>query len=348
MKAAWRGTGASVRERIGFLRTAAALIEAGFTLTEALEECARSSRNVFAMKQILSIRTAVAEGLSFSDALSRHPTFLPSIAAALIRSGEETGTLAQALSQAATIFEQQHQSKTELSTMLIYPSVVIGIALFAAVFLSLTVIPKVTALYSAAHAAVPLMTRLALAFGKIALPAAGSIAAVIALLLNRRVRSIFSGRMERLITNLPGLRQIRSAYLTGFWTGALGILLHRRIPFPDALDIASQSLDDPALKASFKRLRKRMEEGIAPGDAFASDSGFPDLAIRLIKAGDRSGSLPDMLERISKLYEFEYKMLSRRFMTLAEPVAILIAGLFVITIALAVILPVADLGGLLQ
>jgi type II secretory pathway component PulF len=336
------------RDIAGFLRSAAALFQAGFPLDEVLLDCLDNPCQPDTRKGIQNTLTGIRSGEPLSKALNRQRGFISPVIRALIETGESTGTLGSALNQAADMMERRILVRSEIRGALIYPFFMIGVSLAAVIFLSLTVLPQVSRLYAAADVPLPLITEIVVKTGKVclALLIPGICLALYAWLTpsGKRSLSAIFGRAEK----HPFLFRYIAYRRTWLWSEMMSVLIANNIPLTEALDLVAGSFEDRTVETMFNRIGARLKDGLSPGEAFKVEPGIPSLARRLISAGDSAGKLSEALSHVSRYYEAEYTLYSKKLIVAVEPVSILIAGVAVLIIATAVVLPISDLGVLLS
>ena len=334
------------REQITVLHSMTALLEAGFPLSEVISESLKNVTHPSLKTGLTHICNAVNAGSHFSDALTEHPVF-PGVVTGLVRAGEASGTLDRALSEAAELLEVRFQRKQEISAALTYPLLIVFLTALAAIFLAVTIIPRIADLYTASGHPAPMVTRIILWSGRgLLLACAAALAAIPVFLTGNRMRHLQS-ILDKTIHCIPVFARLQDAWLTGLWARTLSILLSNGIPAPDAVRLTGDLMAGTPLERHFKSIESQIREGQSIPSAFAAAGRFPDLALRLIQAGDRAGTLAASLEKVARIHDVEYRVLSRKLVALAEPLAVIFAGLLVLLVALGVMLPMADLGGLL-
>jgi len=165
---------------------------------------------------------------------------------------------------------------------------------------------------------------------------------------NRVRGELFSALTSRSAAVLPVLHQLVTAYRTMIWAGMLRVLLQNGIPVIEALDLVAQTGVSPGISSQFRKIKECILSGESVAEAFAGAGIIPDMALRLIRGGDRSGTLPEAVGKIERFYGAEYRINSKRVVALAEPAAVLLAGLLVAFVAVGVLLPLADIGSLIE
>lgn len=357
------------REQMLLFRTLAALLESRVPLAEALDECIRTGVAGNAPAWLIRVRDRVCAGESLSGALTKEHAVAP-VAGALVQTAESTGAMAPALHQVADILEMRRENSQTLASALTYPAIIMVITFFAAIFMATAILPRLESMYHQAGRELPVITRIITSgtffLGLIAIVTVltGMIAAGVRRLRydkpdsprrqspdsgsepissNSRVTIALWGLLER----IPLVRTVNQVHATALWTHCLGILLRSDIPLPDALALTAETALYPVTAQELTRVRSQIVAGDNPTAAFAQMTSTPALALRLLAGGDAAGDLVEACSRVQHLYEMEYRSAIRRLLVLAEPVAVVIAGGLVILVALSVLLPIADLGGLL-
>ncbi len=333
------------REQITVLHSMTALADAGFPLVEVISESLKSVTHPGLKTGLTNICNAVNAGRRFSDALADYPVF-PGVVTGLVRAGEASGTLNRALGDAAGLLETRFQRKQEIAAALTYPLLIVFLTALAAIFLAITVIPRITDLYTASGHPAPLVTRIILWCGRgLLLACAAALATVPVFLTGNRTRYL-QMILEKTVHSIPVFARLLDAWLTGLWARTLSVLLSNGIPATDAVRLTGELMAGTPVGRHFKTVESQIREGQSIPVAFAAAGEFPDLALRLIQAGDRAGTLAGSLEKVAGIHDLEYRVLSRKLVVLAEPLAVIFAGLLVLLVALGVMLPMADLGGL--
>ena len=344
-------------ELMSVFRTLAALAAARVPLVESLDECLDQPLSARTHDWLTRTRNSVNAGEPLSNALQAEPS-IPSLIVALVKTAESTGTMAGTFEKAADFLEMQHERSRALVSALIYPAVILVVTLAASLFLAAVVMPQIDTMYRQAGRNLPLITHIM----RYAVYGVLTLTVVIALftIFSRRTRK--KAMRDRSATlskqnlrkpakfrlEIPILSKLTEAHSTAFWAYSVGTLVSHGVLLPEALELTSQTVAPGSIMAGeIQSAYLRIIAGEKPGDAFQSIQTLPPLARRLLAGGDAAGNLAEACQRIHRIYDAEYRLWNRRLTAFAEPIAVLIAGVFVILAALAVIIPVADLGGLL-
>ncbi len=334
-------------DRLAFFRSMAALIEAGFTVDEALGDALEGTLDTRLRSALESIRSEVRSGNPLSDALARHPSISGAVETALIRSGEASGQLSSALDATAAVCEERQELRMELAAALIYPALVLILASIALLFLTRSVIPGLADLYAASGRTLPFFTRLVSLLAFVIPIGLGAFTAALYGLPKIHPNSRIAQAMIMLPNRIPLIRNMLEAHHTALWTSIAARLLETGSTLVDALKLSAMAMPSETA-GMLVRIASRLQEGKPAGAAFRSEKGLPNLSLRLIDSGDRSGDLIRAMRQISNLYRVRYTSEKRKVIALVEPAAIVLAGSVILILALGVILPAIDLGALIE
>lgn len=343
----WSKNQPGLQEVIQSLQTLSALVGAGFPLAEALADCRDDASHPTLRHALERMLAGVKAGKSLSAAIAMEPCF-PQLVSALIRSGESTGALSETIDYAATILELKHHGRQNLVSALAYPTIIMAVTLLAATFLATVIAPQVAEMYHRMDTDLPLLTRLVISSGYLFLGSLVSLAIFIPIAGSVGKRSRFISKLRIYIAQLPIVRTVNQTHGTALWCRCMSILLRRGISLPDALALTAEGAATPLISRELLTVRSGILSGESPGQAFRNMETCPSIAKRILSGGDRAGNLHDACLRVYRILDTDYRNRVQRMLALAEPAAVLIAGCFVILVALAVMLPVAELGGLIQ
>jgi len=334
----------NLQDLIQLLHSMAALLETQIPLPEVLTECIAQTTNKQLRASLERINLLVTAGEPLSNALAGESIF-PQLIPALVRTSETTGTLHLAIEHAVSILELQNKGRQNLISSLSYPAIIMTVTLMSALFLATVIAPQTASMYQQMGYELPLLTQIVIYGGYSAFAAMILMTCffIISSFTRKNTGSIILQSFKRIAV----IRSIMETQSTALWTRCLGILLSHGIQLPDALGMTAEGAAGKLTQDELLSVRKLIISGKSPADAFIEMKTIPALAGRILQAGDRAGNLANACDRVFNLMESEYQNRIQRMLSLAEPTAILIAGSFVILVALAVMLPIADLGGIL-
>ncbi|MBF0164629.1 MAG: type II secretion system F family protein [Magnetococcales bacterium] len=338
-----------MRERIVFTRQMASLLAAGFPVMEVLSSVEEQIRTGPFREVVATIRNDVGEGLSLSEALARHERIFPPIYVSLVRAGERGGggALDTIFERLALVMEEERRIRARLISALIYPSVMAIVGGMILIFMMTFVVPKVTTVFKETQQALPMVTRSLLAISDFLRDWGvwSAVALLIGLLVMAGWARSAKGRtgLERFWWRMPLLGELLSAVATMRVCQLLGLLLKSGVPVIGSLQVTADATGFVTVRSAMLEVAKAVERGDSLADALERSGCFQGLAIRMIKAGERSGSLEAMLERAARLHREEIEQTLERLMHLVEPVIILVMGGVVGYVVVAVLLPIFEM-----
>ena len=335
-----------------FTRQLATLDEGGLSLTESLDALIEQAANPRLKKVITDIRATVLQGGSLADALSLHKSHFDDLYINLVRAGEASGSLGNTLFRLATLHETRLKQTSKIAGAMIYPAVMTLIGSLVLLYLFVYVIPEVRTMFDDMQAALPLPTVILLTISQFL--ASWWLVIVLALcaiaLGFDRWRRTKKGKsvIDQTIISLPLFGNlVRYAAISRF-SRSLSVLLTGGVALIESLKVTSTIIGHTQLSAAIDQAIINITEGQAITTPLKSSGLFPPLVTQMIAAGERSGSLPTMLEKIADAYEFEVENAISTMTTLIEPIMILLMGVVVGFIVLSILLPIFELSQIAQ
>ncbi len=320
------------QERIFLLEQLALMLRSGLTLVQALEAAAAESQRPAVKQALRRVAEQLQQGRQFSQALASAPGLVPPFVVQLVQSGEVTGQLEHVLAQSAEYLRRQAMLRGRLASALVYPAVVVLVAVAVAAFLVLKVIPKFATFFARRGAALPWATQLLVDLsGWLSRYGLALLAGLVVLLLGfLALRSTDWGRLRwhRLLLRLPVLGPVLTTAAMSQLTQTLGMLLHSGMNLLEALRITAGVLGNRAVRQQVERAAQGVLEG---GSLAQSLRGrpVPELVPRMVAVGERTGSLEEVLEELGRFYDEQLQNHVRRLSAMVEPVLILVVGLLV-------------------
>ncbi|MBS1198069.1 MAG: Type secretion system domain protein [Proteobacteria bacterium] len=325
-----------------------ALLEAGLSLVEATEALVEKEQSPESRRVLEGIIAALYEGTSFSHALASFPEVFPELLVATLRASERTGDLPEALRRFIAHEERMREQRAKVVSALFYPAVVLSVAGLVTIGLMWFLIPKFSAVYEGNSRSLPFLSRLVIDWGKLvtAYPLQtffGSVmlVAVIAWIATRPdVRHFVAQRLWR--SRAIGNR-LKIFELSRFYR-ATGMLLRGGIPAITAFGMVGGLLH-PSLRLALNRASSEVKEGRAMSDAFSSHGLTTPVALRMLRVGERTGGMGEMMERIASFYDQDVDRWLEWFGKALSPLLLVVLGIFVGGIVLLLYLPIFDIAG---
>ena len=327
-------------------RQAATLIGAGIPLVESLAALTEQTEHPRLKANLGQIRDRVNEGASFADALAQSGAF-PDLYVGMVRAGEESGALETVLERLADYLESQVRLRNKVSSILIYPLVMLGFAGFVIGVLVTVVLPQISELLVGLNKPLPFYTRWIIDgagfirswWWALALLAAAAFALLRAAIATPRGRIVWDGLKLR----LPVVgRTVRSIAISRF-TRTLSTLLAGGLPIVRALETSKVVAGNVVLGRAIEQAQESITEGASLAHPLKASGEFPPLVTHMIEVGERSGELEAMLSKVSDTYEEQVETMVTRLTALLEPLLILIMVGIVVVIILATLVPLLDL-----
>jgi len=334
-----------------FTQELIALLDAGLTLTEALETLAEKETRAESRQLIERLLTTMREGRPFSMALAAQPEMFPPLYAATVRAAESTGDLSPALARFVGYQNQIDSVKKKVLSASIYPALLIGVGTLVIGFLLGYVVPRFATVYADAGRDLPWMSQMLLAWGEaveahggwIALAAIGLIAGVVMALAQPATRAA----LTRLAWRIPAVGQhLRTFELARFYR-SLGMLLVGGIPIVPALGMVTGLLS-AHLRSGAATAMEAMRRGETISAAFARGELTTPVAARLLRVGEKSGRMGEMMERIAIFHDEEMARWVDWFTRLFEPLLMVFIGLTIGLIVVLLYMPIFELAGSIQ
>lgn len=329
-------------------RQFATLLSAGLPVEESLLAVGEQTEKAHMKGLILSVRGKVVEGHSLASALREHPESFSPLFCATIAAGEKSGHLDKVLLRLADYTEQQWNMQQKLKTALIYPTMIVCVAVGIVGFLLEYVVPKMIAVYGRLNQKLPTLTEILIASSNF-LKNDGLYVLILmilgvffwrrALKKNVHLREKTHGFLLRL--PLMGYA-IRTANTARF-ARTLSILSASGVPVLEAMHISAQLITTMPIRKSVEEAVSHVREGKAIHLALKQTGYFTPMSIHMIASGEASGQLESMLERVAHNQEDDITRLIEVALALFEPAIILIMGVVVLFIVLAVLLPIFQL-----
>ncbi len=326
-------------------RNLAVLLNSGVGLSAALQVCIRQRRG--GLQPVLrAIDEAVRSGRSLHEALVAHPRWFDSLSLALVRVGEGAGALPAALEQLAAYQDRSQSARQRVIAALLYPAILLTVGVGVVLFLMSFVVPQLVSVLAEAGRELPWITRvLKYASDCISGQALWLSLGLAAVVLTAGVffRRDAGGRLlERMLLSTPFLGDwLRKAWVARM-SLMLATLLRAEVRFGVALRQVRESLTQRLLADEFARLERAVEAGAGLADALRDSRILPPLVVHLLGVGQESGELPRMLEQLRDSYEREVQLALSRFLTVLEPLLILILAAAVGVVVYATLLPILE------
>lgn len=330
-----------------FSRQLASLLKSGVPILSAINIIAEQSEDLYLKSALKNICNAVKDGATFSSALTKYPQAFSPLYVALVRSGEESGTLPAALLRIADYRAKQEEIISRIRMSLAYPILMAIVGVGTIIFMLTFVMPRLMGIFVNLGEKLPLPTRILISISRglghwwlwiiLAL-------AIIILLIRRQIKTE-AGRLSFSLfkLHLPIFgKLILKAELARF-SRTLELLIKNGISILRAIDVAIPVLENEIIKRQLRQSYKELEQGGFLGKSLKNSKIFPPFMSNLISIGEESGRLNESLAEIADSYEHDTDEAMQVMSSLIEPLMILGMGLIVGFIVVAMLLPVFEI-----
>lgn len=338
------------KDKILFSRQLSTLINAGLPLVQSLRSVNKQTTNKKLKVVISQIISDVEGGSSFSNALSKHPKVFNEVFISLVAAGEASGTLDAALERIADQQEKDAEILSKVRGAMVYPAVVVFVMVGVVGFMVVKVLPQVEVIYKGIPgASLPLVTRIMLAVSHFTTKFWWL---VLIILIGS---AFFTTRWARTVAGKKFFDKVKmrawpfgplfmKVYMARFSRTAQ-TLVASGVPLLQVLEITSRAINNVHVSESLKKAGEKVKGGKALSDSLENDPNFLDLVPNMIKIGEQSGSLENMLGKVADYYEREVDNEIKTISTIIEPVLMILLGVVAFAIVAAVLLPIYGLAG---
>lgn len=342
-----RRRGLSQRQLALLTRELATLLQAGVELEKALDILVSLAENDLVARIAGGVLEDVRGGTSLADALGRHGDSFPRLYVNMVRAGEAGATLDAVFDRLAGYLEQTVAARSEVRSAMIYPAVLVFMALASVFVLIGFVLPRFKPLFEGAGAKLPLMTRIVMTVGE-ALETYGWLLALALLVGWAMARVSLRSETGRLrwdgqLLDMPVLGGILYRLDTARFTRTLGTLLTNGVPMLDALSIAGEAIGNSAFRKKLAGLGPAIGAGRRLSDEVDALEKFPLLGARLLRVGEETGQLEAMLLKIADIYDAEVQQAVRRALALFTPALTIVLGLLIAGIISSILLAILSI-----
>jgi general secretion pathway protein F len=337
----------STTTRAVWTRQLAGLVSSGLPLERALTALADESDNDRQRELVAHLKSEVNAGSSFARALATAPREFDEVFRAVVAAGEQSGALGPVLDRLADDLEQRQALRAKLMGAMLYPAIVMGVAVVIVIALMTWVVPQVASAFTSSKRALPWLT--------VAMLAASSFLRqwgwVLALLAAAGVSSFgfarrnegFRARSDAALLNLPLVGRLARSYNAARFGSTLALLAGAGVPILKALQAAAETLGNRAMRADALDALVQVREGAPLASALAAKKRFPGLLAMFARLGEQTGQLPQMLQRAASQMSSEVQRRAMGVAAILEPLLIVGMGLVVVLIMLSVLLPIIQL-----
>ena len=338
------GGSVGLADLVVFTRQLATMIDAGLAMVQSLQALAEQTTNKVMRDTIKDVCTRVEGGDSFSEALQKHPKAFSRLYVCMVAAGERGGLLAEILSRLATYLENTARLRKKVKSAMMYPTAVTIIAIGITIFLLVKVVPVFADVYKGFGSKLPGPTLFLINISNF-------VKAYILYITPAIVGMVYgwlayiktgSGRefWDRTRLKLPIFGSIAHKICLARFTRTLASLIRSGVPILEVLQIVANTVGNVVMEKAVRSAASDIERGESMSNALSKHPVFPSMILRMITAGEQTGKLENMLERISDFLDEEVETTLSGLTSLIEPLLIVFLGVTVGGIAICMFLPI--------
>lgn len=328
-----------------------ALLDAGLALVEALETLAEKELRPEIKKTLSQIVTSLYEGHPLSYALRHSDASFPPLYVASVHASEKTGALPEALARYITYQTQMDGVRRQVVSASIYPMLLAGVGALVMVFLMLYVVPRFSHIYADIGGDLPFMSRLLMGWGHFISDHGevlfGGFMLLMTALIYLITRPFFKQWLTLSLWRIPAIGARLHLYQLARFYRSLGMLLRGGMPVVTALQMVSDLLQ-LSLREQLAQATLSIREGQSISQSMERNGLTTPVALRMLRVGERTGKMGEMMERIAGFYEDEMARWVERFTKLFEPLLMVFIGLFIGGVVVLMYFPIFELAGSIQ
>jgi type IV pilus assembly protein PilC len=339
------------QEFLVFNQELATLLKAGMPLVQSLDILRQRVANPTFKGVLDGIHEKVKAGTALSDAFVEHGTLFPAVYAASLTAGERSGNLDAVIRRYVAYEKVIGAVKRRTISALIYPAILVVLMLVLVGIIVIRVVPAFSGFYANFDRELPLSTRVIVGIsdavvGNLWLIVVTATAAAVALVAWARQPSQ-RARFDRLLLELPWAGGTVRKFATSQLARTLATLLGGGIPLVNALQIAGSAMTNRYLAGEIAEVTTRVREGQSFAASLLARGTFPDVAVKMVEVGESTGALQEMLNSLADFYDEEIETEVGRFITLIEPVVLVIMGVVIALVVLALYMPLFELSSVM-
>jgi type IV pilus assembly protein PilC len=344
--------GPSRKDILNFTNQLAVMIRAGISLQDSLEGIAEQSGNQKFKLVITDIKNRIESGQSFSQALAEHPQVFTNLYINTVAAAEASGSLSGMLQKLAEYLDSEAETRSQVKSAMVYPIIIAFMAVVVTIFLLCFVLPRFTAIFAGKEHLLPKPTK--------ALMASSAFLRSYWFFIVPAIGSLFwgfwyfigtpTGRLwwDKTKLTIPLIRTLcRSLYITRS-LHTMGVLIRAGVPILDTISITAQISGNVLYKMMWQGVYEEVRQGKKIASSLSQYALMPASVVQMIRSGEDSGNMGDVLRDVSSYYARELKTVIKTVTSMIEPIMIVMMGVLVGFIAMSIILPIFKMSSIVM
>ncbi len=336
--------GPSKKDILNFTNQLAVMIRAGISLQDCLESISEQHENVKFKAIIMDIKNQIEEGKSFSQALAIYRELFGNLYVNMIAAAEISGSLSSMLQKLAEYLDQEAETRSQVRGAMVYPIIIATMAVFVITFLLCWVLPRFLAIFEGKEHLLPAPTKILMAsstflrnYWFFILPALVSSFAGFIYTIRTEMGRLWWDKTKLVVPLLKTL--CRSLYITRS-LHTMGVLTSAGVPILDTISITAQISGNVLYRNMWIHVQNEVRQGKKIAGALVESNLMPSNVVQMIRSGEDSGTLSDVLRAVSEYYARELRTVIKTTVSMIEPIMIVLMGVLVGFIAMSIILPI--------
>jgi type II secretory pathway component PulF len=341
------------------------MIRAGISLQDSLESIAGQMQNLKFKAIVIDLKNRIEEGRSFSQALGEYQEVFGNLYVNMVAAAEISGSLSSMLQKLAEYLDQEAETRSQVRGAMVYPIIIAVMAVLVAIFLLCFVLPRFTAIFAGKEHLLPTPTKALMASSSflknywfLIVPSVGAAVAGFLYFIRTNVGRLWWDKTKLVLPLLKTL--CRSLYITRS-LHTMGVLTSAGVPILDTISITAQISGNALYKDMWHSVQNQVRQGKKIASSLSEWNGprtrkgtlgvpnlMPDNVVQMIRSGEDSGSLSDVLRDVSDYYARVLKTVIKTVTSMIEPVMIVVMGVFVGFIAMSIILPIFKMSSVIM
>lgn len=349
-KKIWEGV--KPKELVVFFRQLSTLIESKVPIVPALQALKEQTGNQYLCIIIKEMEDDIKDGMSLSEALAKHPQVFNNLTVSMVRSGEMSGSLQKSIMYMADNIEKNYQLTSKIRSALFYPAFVVGATIIIGFIVITFVLPRLSIVIKEMAVETPWYTNLLMAIGDfmnnywwaIIIAILGAIGGLVYYIKTDEGKKEF----DQIKIKMPVFGNFFKAIYIARFADNFAILIDGGIPVVNALQEVSNIVGNCVFQGIFLKSVEEVKKGGNISNVFLKCPEIPPIVTRMMKIGEETGKISEVLRKTADFYEQEVDTMTRNISTMIEPILISILGIGVAIMVFAVLLPIYDVASKIQ
>jgi type IV pilus assembly protein PilC len=345
------GTGITDKDIVILTRQLATMIDAGLPLVQCLEILGNQSENKGLSKTVTQVRSDVESGATFAEALKKHPKVFDNLYVNMVAAGEAGGILDTILQRLAAYMEKLSKIKRQIKSAMIYPSVILFVAISVVALLMVVVVPMLANMFADMGHALPWPTRVVIAISNF-MKGIGGVVVALSLVLSIvglvQWRKTLTGQRvtDAIALKIPVMGMLIQKVAVAKFTRTLGTLISSGVPIMEGLIIVAKTAGNKVVEEAIVATRQSVSEGKTLAEPLTKSKVFPPMVTQMISVGEATGALDNMLGKIADFYDDEVDAAVAALTSMLEPILMIFLGVTVGFVIVAMYMPIFQMGAM--